>query len=100
MVMRIPITFFAPARREPIEVVHRQSARVGQTPLMRTFLNATLNYFFVLNAWRQIVMASENILELAPEYEDIRHIAKERGLPFIEVQRIVSEEARRSFKPG
>jgi uncharacterized protein (DUF111 family) len=41
-----------------------------------------------------------DILEVAPEYEDIRRIAKEKGMPFIEVQRIVNEEARRSFKPS
>ena len=29
----IPITFFAPAQREPIEVVQRQASRVGQRPL-------------------------------------------------------------------
>jgi hypothetical protein len=66
MTTTIPITFFAPARRESIEVVCRQASRVGQAPLTRTFLNASLNYLFVLNARRQIVMASENVLELVP----------------------------------
>ena len=66
MAARIPITFFAPARREPIEVVRRQAGRVGRTPFARTFLNGSLNYLFVLNARRQIVMASENVLELVP----------------------------------
>ena len=64
--MRIPITYFAPAKREPIEVVQRQAGRVSQTSLVGTFLNASLNYLFVLNARRQIVMASENVLELIP----------------------------------
>jgi len=66
MATRIPITFFAPAEREPIEVVSRQAGRLGQTPLTRTILNASLNYLFVLNARRQIVMASENVLDLVP----------------------------------
>lgn len=66
MAATIPITFFAPAKREPIEVVLRQAGRVAQTPLAHSFLNASLNYLFVLNARRQIVMASENVLELVP----------------------------------
>jgi len=66
MTTRIPITFFAPAEREPIEVVRLQAGRLGQTPLTRTIRNASLNYLFVLNAGRQIVMASENVLDLVP----------------------------------
>jgi hypothetical protein len=66
MASRIPITFFAPAQREPIEVVHRQAKRLGHKPLTRSLLNASLNYLFLLNARRQIVMASENVLELVP----------------------------------
>jgi len=66
MAAKIPITFFAPAEREPIEVVQRQAARVSQTPLAETFLNASLNYMLVLNRRRQIVMASDNLLELVP----------------------------------
>ncbi|MGO8929123.1 MAG: hypothetical protein ACLQU3_19825 [Limisphaerales bacterium] len=64
--MMIPITFFAPAKREPIEVVQQQAGRVRQTPLVGTFINASLNYLFVLNARRQIILASENVLELVP----------------------------------
>jgi hypothetical protein len=66
MDMKIPITFFAPAEREPIEVVQRQAGSFDQAPLARTLLNATLNYSFLLNSKRQIVMASENVLELMP----------------------------------
>jgi hypothetical protein len=33
-------------------------------PLTKTFLNATEGYLLLLNAERQIVMASENVLEL------------------------------------
>ena len=66
MAARIPITFFAPAEREPIEVVQRQAAGVSKTPLAGTFLNASLNYMLVLNRRRQIVMASDNLLELIP----------------------------------
>jgi hypothetical protein len=64
--MKVPITFFATAEREPLEVVHRQAGSFSQSPVSRTLLNATLNYLFVLNSRRQIVMASENVLELVP----------------------------------
>ena len=63
--MKIPITFFAPAERETLEVVHRQADSFTHTPVAHTLLNATVNYLFVLNSRRQIVMASENVLELA-----------------------------------
>jgi hypothetical protein len=66
MATRIPITFFAPAKREPIKVVHRQARRLDRSLLTRSLLNASLNYLFLLNARRQIVMASENVLELVP----------------------------------
>jgi len=64
--MKIPVTFFAPAERETLDVVHRQASRFKATPVARTLLNATLNYLFLLNSRRQIVMASENVLELIP----------------------------------
>lgn len=62
----IPVTFFAPAKREPIDVVLDQVTHVSQTSQVRTFLNGTLNYLFVLNSRRQIVMASQNVTELIP----------------------------------
>ena len=64
--MKIPVTFFAPAEREPLEVVQRQAGSFGRSPVSRTLVKATLNYLFVLNSRRQIVMASENVLELVP----------------------------------
>jgi signal transduction histidine kinase len=64
--MRIPITHFAPAERMPIEIVHRQAASFGDTPLISTLLNSVLNCVFVLNAQRQIVFASRNALDLVP----------------------------------
>ena len=67
MATKIPITFYAPAEREPIEVVHRQARRLSQTPLARTFHQASANYLMVVNSRRQIVMASENVLDLIPE---------------------------------
>ena len=66
MAKQIPITFFAPAKREPIQIVRRQARRLGRKPLARTFLNSSLNYMFLLNSRRQIVMASENVLDLMP----------------------------------
>lgn len=65
--MKIPITFFAPAERQPVEVVHRQAGRFKESPLLQTLAHASLNYLLVLNANRQIVMASENILDLVPD---------------------------------
>jgi hypothetical protein len=65
--MKIPITFFAPAEREPVKVVQRQARRLGRSRLTRTFLNASLDYVLVLNTRRQIVMASEKVLELVPD---------------------------------
>jgi hypothetical protein len=64
--MKVPITFFAPAERDTLEVVHRQAGSFSQSPVTRTLLHATLNYLFVLNSRRQIVMTSENVLELIP----------------------------------
>lgn len=39
-----------------------------------------------------------DLLEIAPEFEDIRRIARDKQLPFIQVQRMVAEEARRNFQ--
>lgn len=64
---KIPITHFAPAERMPIEVVHRQTAVLQENPLASTLLNSVLNCVFVLNAQRQIVFASKNVLELTPD---------------------------------
>lgn len=64
--MKIPITFFAPAERKPVEVVQRQARSFTPSPVADTVFNASTNYLFVLNAERQIVMASENVLSLAP----------------------------------
>ena len=46
MAKKIPITFFAPAEREPIEVVHRQAKKLSRAPLARTFLNAGLTTYW------------------------------------------------------
>lgn len=51
----------------PIALVHRQADSLQTAPVARTLLNAALNYLFVLNGQRQIVMASENVLELMPD---------------------------------
>ncbi len=65
--MKIPVTFFAPAEREPIEIVHRQAGSFDRTPVANTVFNAGLNYLLVVNACRQIVLASENVLDLVPD---------------------------------
>lgn len=65
--MKIPITFFAPAERQPVEVVHRQARRFKKSPVARTLAKAGLNYLFLLNANRQIVMVSENVLDLVTD---------------------------------
>ena len=64
--LRIPVTHFAPAERVPVEIVHRQAAAFGALPLASSLLNAVLNCVFVLNAQRQIVFASRNVLDLVP----------------------------------
>ncbi len=65
-VQRIPVTHFAPADRVSIDIVHRQAAAFGNTSLAPVLLNSVLNYVFVLNAQRQIVFASRNVLDLTP----------------------------------
>ena len=45
----------------------------------------------------KIKMYAGDVLEIAPEYEDIRQIARDKSVPFIEVQRVVTEEARREM---
>lgn len=67
MARKIPITSFAPAAREPIEVVCRQASSFEPTSLAQTLRRPTLNYLFILNSRRQIVMASENVVELVPD---------------------------------
>jgi signal transduction histidine kinase len=63
---RIPVTHFAPAERVSIDIVHRQAGSFSNSPLAPILLNSVLNYVFVLNAQRQIVFASRNVLELTP----------------------------------
>jgi signal transduction histidine kinase len=67
------LTHFAPAERVSIDIVHRQGESLRKTPLAPALLNSVLNYVFVLNAQRQIVFASRNVLELTPgkKMEDI-----------------------------
>lgn len=79
MAMKIPVTFFAAAEREPLEVVHRQAASFNQTTMSRLLLNATRNYLFLLNTRRQIIMASENVLDLAPDITMDRVIGRRPG---------------------
>jgi signal transduction histidine kinase len=69
----IPITEFAPAERVSIEVVQRQAADVAESNEARTLLNVMQNVVLILNQQRQIVFASDNMLNLmsAPEYERI-----------------------------
>jgi len=41
-----------------------------------------------------------NAIDLAPEYEDCRRVAKESGRPLSQVMRIVAEEARKQLGIG
>jgi signal transduction histidine kinase len=66
MIATVPITEFAPAEREPIEIIHRQAGDFDALPLTPKLLNAVLNYVFILNQRRQIVFASQNVLQLVP----------------------------------
>lgn len=63
---RVPITYFAPAERVSIEVVHRQASALSQPPLPEPLLDSPGTYFFVLNAQHQIVFATPNVRELTP----------------------------------
>lgn len=65
--MNIPITFFAPAERVPIEVVREQARALAKLPLAAAFPQNGRNVYFVLNAQRQIVLASENVSQLLVE---------------------------------
>lgn len=67
MAGRIPITFFAPAEREPLIVVHRQAGTFKHTHLGRKLHTEKQDYVFLLNSHRQIVMASSNIQELVTD---------------------------------
>jgi K+-sensing histidine kinase KdpD len=69
MSTNIPVTYFAPAERVPIEVARQQAAAIGETPLTATLLNSVLNYVFILNQQRQIIFASRNVLELTTQKE-------------------------------
>ncbi len=53
-------TGFAPAERVPAEVIQRQSAGLGTSPLTVELLNSVLTFVFILNQQRQIIFASEN----------------------------------------
>ncbi|MHC1767612.1 MAG: hypothetical protein AB9869_25595 [Verrucomicrobiia bacterium] len=61
---RVPITYFAPAERVSIEVVHRQASALSQPPLPGPVLDSPGTYVFVLNAQHQIVFATPNVREL------------------------------------
>lgn len=63
---RVPITYFAPAERVPIEVIHRQASALNPPPLPEPLLNAPGTCVLVLNAQRQIVFATPNLQQFAP----------------------------------
>lgn len=67
VVMNIPVTFFAPAERMPIEVVREQARALAKLPLAAAFPQNGRNVYFVLNAQRQIVLASKNVSQLLVE---------------------------------
>lgn len=57
-------TWFASPDRMPKNQILRQAGMVDESPLAKTLLNSTLNRMMILNACRQIVSASDNVLEL------------------------------------
>jgi hypothetical protein len=63
---KIPLTEFAPVRRESVKVVQRQAAAIVKTPLTAALLSSVLNFVFILNPERQIVFASPNCGDLVP----------------------------------
>jgi hypothetical protein len=73
----IPVTEFAPAERMPIEVIQRQSDAIASTPATQELLNSVLNRVLILNGQRQIIFASENCADFAPD-RDIRSLLGKR----------------------
>jgi hypothetical protein len=65
--MTIPLTFYAPAERMPVEIIHCQAVQFQADPLLLTVLNGVFGYTFILNAQRQIVFASQNVSHLLPD---------------------------------
>lgn len=56
-------TEFAPAERVPLEIVHKQSMLLEDSPIVPKILDNVLNFVLILNEKRQIVFASENFLK-------------------------------------
>lgn len=63
---KIPISFHAPAERVPIEIIHRQAGSLSTQPMIPALLNSVQECVLILNAQRQIVFASQNVLEIMP----------------------------------
>ena len=60
----ILVTEFAPAERQPIEIVRRQAERVSGLPWVSVMANSMLNVVMILNSHRQIVFVSDNAKQL------------------------------------
>ena len=73
------LTEFAPAEREPIEIVRRQAAQVKGLPWVPAIANSMLNIVLILNARRQIVFASENIKQLMPDVSPVDLLGQRPG---------------------
>ena len=71
----IPVTFFAPPERVPVEIVYRQAAAFSATPFATELLNSVLNCVFVLNAQRQIVSAGGRVLGVCAQAATLRAAA-------------------------
>lgn len=72
-------TEFAPAERASAETIERQAATLAQQPLIAELLNSVLNHILILNQQRQIVFASKNLHELAPNTELKELLGKRPG---------------------
>ena len=72
-----PDTYFAPAPREPIEVIEMQAALVALQPLVLAALGPATELALVLNSCRQILAANRAALEAA-DAEDLSEILGKR----------------------
>lgn len=61
-----PSTFFAPAERAAPALIREQASALATCPLTQVLSNATLDIVLIINEFRQIVFASDNIYPLLP----------------------------------
>jgi uncharacterized protein (TIGR00299 family) protein len=99
----VMLSVLAPAKLETkmTEIIFKETTTLGirVRPIRRHVAQREMRPFEsslgLVNI--KIKSYSGDVLEIAPEYEDVRQIARDKSAPFIEVQRVVTEEARREI---